>query len=136
MNYKQTIVIITYLILIINPSWRTNAQTTFDRGRRFTPKDRRFSLVPSPNVQRFASHSGEPYGLFFGVLTPIKGPHRLSEWTVRTVMPTIELAIKKVQSAGGLLENFNISIEHRDTECSSTYGPLAAFEFHTKRKPG
>lgn len=71
--------------------------------------------------------------LFFGVLLPSNLPDRRGS---RIVLPAIELAVSKVQAPGGLLEGFNITMEYRDTMCSSVYGPLAAFELYTKRKPG
>lgn len=73
--------------------------------------------------------------LFFGVLLPsfARGHRRC---VYEAVLPAMDLAIKKVQRPGGPLFGFNITIEHRDTRCSSTYGPLAAFELFTKRKPG
>lgn len=71
--------------------------------------------------------------LFFGVLMPSNLPDQRGS---RIVLPTLELAVGKVQGPGGLLEGFNITWEYRDTMCSSVYGPLAAFELYTKRKPG
>lgn len=71
--------------------------------------------------------------LFFGVLLPPTLPDRCNSLAV---LPAMDLAINKVQALGGILEGFNITMEYRDTQCSSTYGPLAAFELYTKRKPG
>lgn len=70
--------------------------------------------------------------LFFGVLLPSNLPDRRGS---KVVLPAIELALGKVQAPGGLLEGFNITMDYRDTMCSSVYGPLAAFELYTKRKP-
>lgn len=73
--------------------------------------------------------------LFFGVLLPsFTNGHRRCVY--EAVLPAMDLAIRKVQRPGGLLAGYNITIEHRDTRCSSTYGPLAAFELVSKRKPG
>lgn len=73
--------------------------------------------------------------LFFGVLLPsYSRGHRRCVY--EAVLPAMDLAIKKIQRPGGLLAGYNITMEHRDTRCSSTYGPLAAFELFTKRKPG
>lgn len=82
-----------------------------------------------------ASDSYGPRELFFGVLLPsiTRGAR---EVVIEAVLPAMDLAIKKVQRPGGLLAGFNITMEHRDTRCSSTYGPLAAFDLYTKRKPG
>lgn len=82
-----------------------------------------------------ANHSNGQRELFFGALLP-SVKHGVREAVAETVLPAIDLAIKKVQRPGGLLEGFNITVEYRDTHCSSTYGPLAAFELYNKRKPG
>jgi hypothetical protein len=53
------------------------------------------------------------------------------------VLPAIELAAKKIVQDGQLLANFKIEIDYKDTRCSSTYGPLAAFDLYSgKTKPG
>lgn len=71
--------------------------------------------------------------LFFGLLLPSNMQERgVSE----AVLPAMELAVKKVQSPGGILDGWDITIEYRDTQCSSIFGPLAAFELYTKKKPG
>jgi Receptor family ligand binding region len=52
------------------------------------------------------------------------------------VLPSIELAAKKVVQHGNLLSNFQIEIDYKDTKCSSTFGPLAAFDLYNgKTKP-
>lgn len=71
--------------------------------------------------------------LFFGVLLPSNMPDRGGS---PAVLPAMELAVKKVKAPGGILEGWDITMEYRDTQCSSVYGPLAAFELYTKQKPG
>lgn len=71
--------------------------------------------------------------LFFGLLLPSNMPDRGGS---PAVLPAMELAVKKVMAPGGILEGWNITMEYRDTQCSSVYGPLAAFELYTKQKPG
>jgi Receptor family ligand binding region len=52
------------------------------------------------------------------------------------VLPSIELAARKVVQNGNLLSNFQIEIDYKDTKCSSTFGPLAAFDLYNgKTKP-
>ncbi|XP_034234224.1 LOW QUALITY PROTEIN: atrial natriuretic peptide receptor 1 [Thrips palmi] len=42
----------------------------------------------------------------------------------------MDLAIKDVSHpADGILPGWSIALRHRDSQCSSTYGPLAAFDF-------
>ncbi|XP_037036994.1 atrial natriuretic peptide receptor 1-like isoform X1 [Bradysia coprophila] len=70
--------------------------------------------------------------LFFGLLLPSNMPDRGGS---PAVLPAMELAVKKVRAPGGILEGWDITMEYRDTQCSSVYGPLAAFELYTKQKP-
>lgn len=71
--------------------------------------------------------------LFFGLLLPSNMPDRGGS---PAVLPAMELAFQKINSTGGILEGWHITMEYRDTQCSSVYGPLAAFELYTKQKPG
>lgn len=71
--------------------------------------------------------------LFFGLLLPSNMPDRGGS---PAVLPAMELAVQKIRAPGGILEGWDITMEYRDTQCSSVYGPLAAFELYTKQKPG
>lgn len=71
--------------------------------------------------------------LFFGILLPFKEADRGGN---PAIIPAIQLAIDKVTAKHGILNGFNVTLAIRDTECSSVYGPLAAFDLYTKRKPG
>lgn len=133
MNYKQIIVICMYLTLINNLS--INAQTTINGRSKLAQRGRRLSF-DATNIQKFPSRSIKPYELVFGVLFPNQGSHGLTEESVAGILPAMESAVRRIQQPGGILENFNITLEFRDTQCSSTYGALAAFELYTKRKPG
>ncbi|XP_024887373.1 atrial natriuretic peptide receptor 1-like isoform X1 [Temnothorax curvispinosus] len=55
-------------------------------------------------------------------------PHH--EQSLKRVLPAVLLAVKYVSSPRGPLYGWNIKVDHRDSHCSSTYGPLAAFEFY------
>ncbi|XP_058821835.1 atrial natriuretic peptide receptor 1 isoform X1 [Topomyia yanbarensis] len=55
--------------------------------------------------------------------------------TLSTVRPIIEMATKVVTGPGGVLRNVKIEIDYRDTQCSSTYGALGAFDIFLNRKP-
>lgn len=61
-------------------------------------------------------------------------PHH--EQSLQRVLPAVLLAVKYVSSPRGPLPDWNIKVDHRDSHCSSTYGPLAAFEFYINRTAG
>lgn len=54
-----------------------------------------------------------------------------NEQSLRQVLPSVELAVRNViDPANGLLPGWEFQVQHRDSKCSSTHGPLAAFELH------
>ncbi|KAJ8897717.1 hypothetical protein PR048_003067 [Dryococelus australis] len=56
------------------------------------------------------------------------------EQSLYRVLPAVELAVHKVTDpVHGTLPNWDIRVDHRDSKCSSTYGPLAAFEFYNNK---
>ena len=74
--------------------------------------------------------------LKFAVLLPEKPAKNSDIRILSTVRPVIEMATKKLTREGGLLENFAVDIEYRDTQCSSTYGALGAFDIYRHKEPG
>uniref|UniRef100_A0A182N555 Receptor ligand binding region domain-containing protein n=1 Tax=Anopheles dirus TaxID=7168 RepID=A0A182N555_9DIPT len=74
--------------------------------------------------------------LKFAILLPEQPNKRRDIRILSTVLPVIEMATRVVTAPGGLLQNFRIEIDHRDTQCSSTYGALGAFDIFLTRKPG
>lgn len=76
--------------------------------------------------------------IIFGVLLPsippggVRGGSRVAA----AVRPAIDLAAKKISQPGSLLGGFKITVHFRDTQCSSTYGPLGAFDLYTHYRPG
>ncbi|XP_015592170.1 atrial natriuretic peptide receptor 1 isoform X4 [Cephus cinctus] len=58
-------------------------------------------------------------------------PHH--EQGLPRVLPAVSLAVRAVSSPRGPLPGWTIKVDHRDSQCSSTYGPLAAFEFYINR---
>ncbi|XP_052869354.1 atrial natriuretic peptide receptor 1 [Anopheles cruzii] len=73
--------------------------------------------------------------LKFAILLPEQPSKRRDVRILSTVLPVIEMAKNAVTAPGGLLPNFRIEIDHRDTQCSSTFGALGAFDIFLKRKP-
>lgn len=76
----------------------------------------------------------EPH-IKFAILLPEHGRSRDSR-ILSTVRPVIEMATNLVTGPNGVLHNLKIEIDYRDTQCSSTYGALGAFDILLKRKPG
>lgn len=75
----------------------------------------------------------EPH-IKFAILLPEHGRSRDSR-ILSTVRPVIEMATNLVTGPNGVLHNLKIEIDYRDTQCSSTYGALGAFDILLKRKP-
>lgn len=61
-------------------------------------------------------------------------PHH--EQSLSRILPAVSLAIRAVISPKGPLPGWNITVDHRDSRCSSTYGPIAAFDFYITRTAG
>lgn len=61
-------------------------------------------------------------------------PHH--EQSLPRVLPAVFLAVRYVSSPKGPLPGWIIKVDHRDSHCSSTYGPLAAFEFYINQTAG
>lgn len=80
------------------------------------------------------SHS-EPH-VKFAILLPEKPRNRRDVRILSTIRPVIEMATRVVTGPEGVLRNVRIEIDYRDTQCSSTYGALGAFDIFLKRKPG
>lgn len=51
-------------------------------------------------------------------------------------LASIDLAIQYLQNTTNVFENITINLEYRDTLCSSTHGPMAAFDVVYNKKPG
>lgn len=67
------------------------------------------------------------------VIAPADPRH---EQSLPRVLPAVLLAVRAVSSAKGPLPGWRIKVDHRDSRCSSTYGPLAAFDFYINRTAG
>ena len=69
--------------------------------------------------------------IHIGVLLPSKKSLLQGRNTVLgTILPAIELAVESITNTENLLTNCSIKIHHKDTDCSSIFGPLAAFDLH------
>lgn len=68
------------------------------------------------------------------VIAPVDHDH---EQSLNRVLPAVQLAVRKVADpVTGYLPGWDILVDHRDSRCSSTFGPLAAFEFYINRSAG
>ncbi|XP_023227111.1 atrial natriuretic peptide receptor 1-like [Centruroides sculpturatus] len=56
----------------------------------------------------------------------------LHPYSLNKVLPPVLYAVRSQKKRGesGLLSGRQVQVLYRDTQCSSTYGPLAAFEFY------
>lgn len=95
----------------------------------------RDNLSSSPSTT-----TGRSYGRFaneksinFAVLLPRS--FRFHPNLPALVLSAMQLAISDLKRSNGLLTGYNISYEFADTNCSSTNGPLAAFDMVMVRKP-
>lgn len=61
-------------------------------------------------------------------------PHH--EQSLPRILPAVLLAVRSVSSPKGYLPGWNIKVDHRDSHCSSIYGPLAAFDFYINQTAG
>ena len=72
--------------------------------------------------------------IHLAVLLPSQQVDEMSERSsqiLATTLPVIELAIESVK-AQRLLPGYDLIIHHRDTGCSSTFGPMAAFDLYNR----
>jgi hypothetical protein len=68
------------------------------------------------------------------VIAPADRDH---EQSLYRVLPAVQLAVRKVADPiAGTLPGWDIRVDHRDSRCSSTFGPLAAFDFYINRSAG
>ncbi|KAI5741382.1 hypothetical protein M8J76_013003 [Diaphorina citri] len=78
-----------------------------------------------------SSKTSVPGTVRFSVLAPQN--RESHEQTMQTILPSIQLAVRSVADPKhGKLPNWNITLTYRDTNCSSTDGPMAAFDLHNQ----
>lgn len=74
--------------------------------------------------------------IHLAVLLPSKPVDDLSERSTQilaTTLPVIELAIQAVKEKR-ILDGYELIVHHRDTNCSSTIGPMAAFDLYNRQE--
>lgn len=74
--------------------------------------------------------------IHLAVLMPSRAVDEMSERSsqiLAATLPVIELAIRRVQERK-LLNGYELIVHHRDTNCSSTYGPMAAFDLYNRNE--
>ncbi|OXA44047.1 Atrial natriuretic peptide receptor 1 [Folsomia candida] len=67
-----------------------------------------------------------------GVLAPEGAVSPMEHYSMSKVLPSIMLAVRS-DRISSLLPGYRFEINHRNTNCSSTLGPLAAFEFYINK---
>lgn len=78
-----------------------------------------------------SSKPGVPGTVRFSVLAPLN--RESHEQTMQTILPSIELAVLHVADPkNGRLPGWNIKLTYKNTNCSSTDGPMAAFDLHNQ----
>ncbi|XP_055610069.1 atrial natriuretic peptide receptor 1 isoform X2 [Uranotaenia lowii] len=98
------------------------------------------SLIPK-NVPIGKRSSNNPGGtrknhtIKFAILLPEKPCGERDIRVLSTVRPVIDMAKNFVTGPDGFLPNVEILIDYRNTLCSSTYGPIGAFEIILNGRP-
>lgn len=81
-----------------------------------------------------ARNVGQEKVVKLAVLAPSNRTHHQS---LEYILPAVQLATKAVtHPATGLLPRWIINVNYRDSNCSSTFGPLAAFDFYHNGSAG
>lgn len=132
MNQYKCFVIILYVISILDI--RINGQTSITPPNVHRLQRKREPVKIKSGKRIFPATRNDSFiKLIFGVLLP-EGPTQTG-CTYHEALPAIELAIKKLQEPNGLLEQYTINVEYRDTKTTSVHGSLAAFDLYVKQPP-
>lgn len=77
-----------------------------------------------------AVNMSENEKIHIALLLPSLPPlDQVNTQTLPAILPVIELAIQNVKNRN-LLNGYELIVHHRDTKCSSSIGPIEAFELH------
>lgn len=92
--------------------------------------------IPTDNVRRFPSpkNNNSDKSIRFGVLLPPE-PERYDPVSMWPALAATELAIRDQQRAGGLLEEFDVTVDYKITT-SSLAATFATFEMFSLSPPG
>ncbi|KAL7634174.1 UNVERIFIED_CONTAM: hypothetical protein RMT77_015503 [Armadillidium vulgare] len=101
---------------IIDPEWQSD-----DPGLPICAKPQ--TAVPDKTID-------------IAVLVPTEPPDHFTPCSRERVMPAVQLAVEHLyeMELHGPLKEWNVKIHYMDTNCSSTYGPLAAVDLHFQSK--
>lgn len=86
-------------------------------------------LVGAVVFTKCVTSTAVPGVVRFAVIAPLKASK--NEETLGAILPSVDLAAQAIAQPKGSLPGWKILIESRNGNCSSTDGPLAAFELHT-----
>lgn len=92
-----------------------------------------YYATPNQNVSVVIRRNHQ---IHLAVLLPSKPVDEMSERSTQvlaTTLPVIELAIRAVKEKK-MLEGYELIIHHRDTQCSSMIGPMAAFDLYNRQE--
>lgn len=79
-------------------------------------------------VEWAAASSAVPGVVNFSVIAPSVGTSNYEP--LGAILSSVDLAVQAISQPTGPLPGWKIPINNRDGNCSSTHGPLAAFEIH------
>jgi hypothetical protein len=98
--------------------------SSFSHYSRASPRSRSEGMM---RVRRRAEKTVK-----FGVLAPKETSY---QYSMQKILPAVMMAVKSTRIAE-LLPGWEFEINYRDTNCSSTTGPLVAFEFFVNKSAG
>lgn len=126
-NNKSALISLLFCVTCVYIETRVVCEAVIITGTQLPPKhwsSTRVNAVPSDINRRIVK---------IGVIAPAD-PHH--EQSLPRILPAVSLAVKAVSSSNGPLPGWTITVTYRDSECSSTWGSLAAFDFYTNRTAG
>ncbi|XP_059141259.1 atrial natriuretic peptide receptor 1-like [Physella acuta] len=88
------------------------------------------SFSVAPTCEASASKRHRNHIIRIGVILPFEGDML---WRLHLVRPGLEHAVDYISSRPGLLDNYTIELDYRDSRCSEVYGPLEVIDMYTKR---
>lgn len=83
-------------------------------------------------TEQRVKREGKNKVLRFAILAPGKSEY---QYSIQKILPPVLMAVNSTRIKQ-LLPNWNFSVVYSDTECSSTVGPLRAFDFFTNKSAG